>query len=312
MGLVASDFKLNCGTYIVNCTGSFQGRLTDVRTVGDYTIFEVDGAIEVVDVSDKVRRKALKQFEPQHHKYGMQALGMFAVFYFISQVTSATLDQTILNVSHRKLFATAALVVCVVNASYFLKEYLGGNKERYGEVFINENRLLVAQDARRRAREEPSHFFSRFNSQNFEYFHDGELLKLIVLAHDREIHESDLEYGFEDLLDFTQKRTLNLDEGEADENEGTSDSADVTEEKEDDFFSTKRIKLTTLNQIILNKELKNRLVVDHSKFWNKILKKWEALEITKETKESAEIWDKVKLIIERIAKKAKALRERDS
>ncbi|MGD0664758.1 MAG: hypothetical protein ABSA17_03385 [Rhabdochlamydiaceae bacterium] len=165
---------------IKDCTCKFEGNITEKEEQADLTAYLIDGAIIVKDISDKTRLAALQQLQPPIVRDVAAGLGILGLTYFITQITSATLDQTILlkSLSHRRIFATILLVTFAVH-SFF--SFLRMIAEHPDTKFLTTYRVSEVQNARKLAAQDPLSLLK--TAANFDYFHNGELLKLIVDAY---------------------------------------------------------------------------------------------------------------------------------
>jgi hypothetical protein len=165
---------------IKDCTCKFEGVINKTEEADDLTAYLIDGAIIVKDISNRTRIAALQQLQPPIVRDVAAGLGILGLTYFITQVTSATLDQTILHksLSHRRFFATILLATFAVHICFSFMRMIA---EHPDTKFLTTYRVSEVQNARRSAAKDPLSLLK--TSANFDYFHNGELLKLIVDAY---------------------------------------------------------------------------------------------------------------------------------
>jgi hypothetical protein len=177
-------------TKVNDCSCKFEGLITSTKEEGDFQICVIDNAIEVKVISDRVRGIMLERMEPPIVRDVAGGLVILGLIYFITQITSATLDQTIplRNLSHRRIFATILLVIFAVHSflSFRRMTVEHPDKKSYATDHVKE-----AQDARRSALEDPLSLLK--DPENCKYFHDGELLKLIVQAYGKQKQDTEEE-----------------------------------------------------------------------------------------------------------------------
>lgn len=178
-----ATYQNHIGSSVINASYQFEGKITATREEGDYTITVIDDALEVKDISLRVRQAALDKFQPNHLKNGALALAIFAAFYCITQITSATLDQSFLvsALTHRRMFAVALLTAFVVHA-YF--SFFPPTIHLDDLMFFSQNQVGTIQNIRQSAKDKPDDLFVN-HPERWCYFHDLELLKLIILVRDQ-------------------------------------------------------------------------------------------------------------------------------
>ncbi len=183
-----ASFEKSLGTKIIGCSCEFQGIITSTREDGDFQVSVIDNALEVKDLSEKTRKAVLQRMEPPIVRDVAAGFGILGLTYFITQITSATLDQTIpfLNLSHRKGFATILLVIFIVHCFF---SFMRMTAEHPGKTFLTTDQVRPVQDIRKSAAQDP--LFILKDHLKCAYFHKGELLELIVQAFNKQDQHTD-------------------------------------------------------------------------------------------------------------------------
>jgi hypothetical protein len=150
----------------------------------------IDNTLEVKDISDRVRGIMHERMEPPIVRDVAGGLVILGLTYFITQITSATLDQTIplRNLSHRRIFATILLVIFAVHSFLSFRRMTVEHPDKKSYAT---DRVKEAQEARQLAARSPTLLL--MSPERYHNFHDGELLRLIVQAYDEQKQHTDEE-----------------------------------------------------------------------------------------------------------------------
>jgi len=169
--------------YRCTCRFNVEATTTDTKSHVDFTITEVDGALRVKDVSETVREAVHDHFSYGFSGYlllgvsgiaSVDALHTATVLAFDPKVTYFSI--AFKNDLVRLAFMTMTAAVCLYYLSTFhTTQHL---------QFFNQDKLQHAQHIRRSATVNTLNFLLT-SSEHYNCFHDGELLRLMILAKDQ-------------------------------------------------------------------------------------------------------------------------------
>ncbi|HEY5236657.1 MAG TPA: hypothetical protein VIJ14_10795, partial [Rhabdochlamydiaceae bacterium] len=191
MALLAATYRSGINVRVVQPSHVFEGRITSSQPDGkDYKVCVVDNAIEVREISDKVRQEASKQFEAGPVGKVIGGVGLVFIFlaFPVAPVSSLFFGYRIAN-SH------AIHAVVAVAAFFFGVACVAGgwgtdSNKVPDKEFFEQDRIAPVQEARRSFGKNPYESLTGQNpyeslskkSMNFGCFHPKELLRLMSLA----------------------------------------------------------------------------------------------------------------------------------
>ena len=167
------------GVFPYACTCKFDGQITKTTPEEDYVIYELDGALRIQDVSEKVREAVRDSFSLGIRGYIAWGAGTVSLLDALHTAAVITFHPQIdfysdtFRYSLQRTFFMGFVTICffIYIASYYRSNEL---------QFYNSNRVQQAQFMRQLATINTVDFLSC--AENYRYFHDGELLKLMILA----------------------------------------------------------------------------------------------------------------------------------
>lgn len=178
--IISTSYAHQIQSKVIGNSGSFQGFAKKIGKEGEIDIYQVDGAVEVRDLNERVRKAALEQFQKGFFSYLSAGFGAFFLFCtFVVMPVTSLIGYRIAN-SHLA-HAGVAFATFIIGLSC-LTIGLGDNTKDLPEIrFFKQSKISEVQNARLLAKKNPLDFLLK-NEKYFTFFHPCELLKLMNMA----------------------------------------------------------------------------------------------------------------------------------
>jgi hypothetical protein len=188
MNKCSIDYSIDIQSKVVASTGRFEGKTIKTSSNERVEVYLVDGAVEVTDLSEKVRKAALEGFEKGIFSKAIGALGGLSLACtFIVMPVSSLIGYRIAgsHLAHAAVaFATFILGLALIAVG------LGDSSEELKEKEFLENSLLSQVRAARISAGKSPFAFLLNKSDYYQYFHPTELLCLMNDAKSENIIEA--------------------------------------------------------------------------------------------------------------------------